>query len=181
MANRKIVGVRRNVRIRTDLTTESELKQMAKTAGIPIEFYSGAGEEAGYMSNNGTQRIIKMNRNKFKEMTTFYLHGVEITMENKHAFDLPTSKAIFYHEMGHVMFSTKNTLGHKVLKGIKDQMATGDYSFPTAYAAVTNEWESMMEYYAFFRLKPGRLKKSQPKIYKLMKQWDQEYKQKGTN
>jgi hypothetical protein len=83
--------------------------------------------------------------------------------------------------MGHVMFSTKNTLGHKVLKGIKDQMATGDYSFPTAYAAVTNEWESMMEYYAFFRLKPGRLKKSQPKIYKLMKQWDQEYKQKGTN
>jgi len=169
MANRKVVGVRRNVRIRTDLTTENELRQMAKREGVKVTFYSGAGDEGGHAGSG----IISMNRNKFKEQTDFYLRGVEITMENKHIIQMPTSKAIFFHEKAHLMFSKNADFGHKILNALKKLHVEGEYGHPTAYAAITNEFEGMMEFYAFFRLKPAKLRVTQPKVYKLMRQWHQ--------
>ena len=153
-----------------------EVEELANKEGFKVKFYDGKGKEGGVHTSGGNE--ISINKNTTKGNTTFYLKGVEPDMKGSHTFELPTDKSILFHEIGHKMFSNNSELGHKILKRLKEYKKSDDFGHPTEYSAVADDLfdATMMDFFSFYKLAPKELKSSQPRVFELMKEWEDAYK-----
>ncbi len=152
-----------------------DVAELANKEGFKVNFYDGKGQEGGV--HTGRVDEIYINKNIAKGDTTFYLKGVEADMKGSHTIEIPTEKAILFHEIGHKMFSNKSELGHKILDKLKEYRKSEDFGHPTGYSATGDLFDAtMMDFFAFYKLAPKELKASQPKAFELMKKWEDAYK-----
>jgi len=160
-------------------TDEKSINAVSKSFGFPKKFYHSESEDGGYHQSL-TNDVMVNSRNADTELT-FYLKGVEPDTKRggkgSHALESPQGEAIYFHEVGHKMFSKFSELGHEILNKLKAYNKTDDFGHPTAYSAITEDLfdATMMDFYSFYKLHPKELKSSQPKAYDLMKEWEQKY------
>jgi hypothetical protein len=161
-----------DVRQQTEkVVQEKHLRELAEEYGFSVNEYEGEGQEGGFHSSG--DNIININKNTTKGTTTFYLKGVPADMKGSHTVDLPANKAILYHEIGHKLFSDNPDKGHSILKEIKRIKEENDFGHPTEYSVVKDDaLESMMEFFAFYKLAPDKLRSTQPRVYDLMRTFD---------
>ena len=152
-----------------------DVVELANKEGFKVKFYDGKGKEGGIHSGSGDE--ISINKNVAKGNTTFYLKGVEADTGGSHTIELPTDKSILFHEIGHKMFSNKSEIGHQILNKLKEYRKSEDFGHPTGYSAIGDLFDAtMMDFFAFYKLAPKELKSSQPKVFELMKEWEDAYK-----
>jgi hypothetical protein len=154
-----------------NVVQEKRLHKLAEEYGFSVNEYDGKGQEGG--THSVGDGVININKNTTEGTTTFYLKGVQADMEGTHTIDLPTNQAILYHEIGHKLFSNNSDKGHSILKEIKKLKEENDFGHPTEYSVVKDDaFESMMEFFAFYKLAPDKLKSTQPRVYALMQKFD---------